>query len=131
MVSSRGAEPEAGVGAEDGSKEELGAAAEASEGSFDGATGDMLRGLVDTLVPSPLPIAQRVADRYDVGLALGRGGMGTVFRAFDIVLHRPVVLKFLHRADPETKERLLQEARAQARVEHENVCRVYEIGEHA
>jgi serine/threonine-protein kinase len=54
--------------------------------------------------------------------------MGSVFRAFDPVLGRPVALKFLHRDNPALVERLMREARLQAGVEHPNVCRVYEVG---
>src|SRR5215213_2546791 len=67
--------------------------------------------------------------RYRVERLLGSGGMGTVFLAFDPTLDRRVALKLLHRNDPEQTARFLREARAQARVEHPNVCQVYEVGE--
>jgi predicted Ser/Thr protein kinase len=67
--------------------------------------------------------------RYRVERLLGSGGMGTVFLAFDPALDRRVALKLLHRNDPEQTARFLREARAQARVEHPNVCQVYEVGE--
>lgn len=67
--------------------------------------------------------------RYRVERLLGSGGMGTVFLAFDPTLGRRVALKLLHRNDPEQTGRFLREARAQARVEHPNVCQVYEVGE--
>ncbi|HYU43997.1 MAG TPA: serine/threonine-protein kinase, partial [Vicinamibacteria bacterium] len=67
--------------------------------------------------------------RYDTAVLLGEGGMGSVFRAFDPVLGRPVALKFLHRDNPALVERLMREARLQAGVDHPNVCRVYEVGE--
>ena len=54
---------------------------------------------------------------------LGAGGMANVYRADDPVLGRPVALKLIRGADPGLAERLLSEARAQARIEHENVCR--------
>ncbi|HQF88365.1 MAG TPA: protein kinase [Acidobacteriota bacterium] len=68
-------------------------------------------------------------DRYRVVRLLGRGGMGEVFLAEDPRLGRRVAIKFLHRDDLETVERFLQEARIQARVQHEHVCRVYEVGD--
>jgi len=67
--------------------------------------------------------------KYDTAVFLGEGGMGSVFRAFDPVLGRPVALKFLHRENPALVERLMREARLQAGVDHPNVCRVYEVGE--
>lgn len=60
---------------------------------------------------------------------VGQGGMARVYRAYDSALDRPVALKFLREQDPDLAERLLFEARAQARIDHENVCKVYEVGE--
>lgn len=68
-------------------------------------------------------------DRYQFVAFLGEGGMGRVYKAFDPRLKRTVALKFLKADDPDLNRRFLQEAQAQARVEHENVCRVYEVGE--
>ena len=55
--------------------------------------------------------------------------MGEVFKAWDKELERFVALKFLRYDDPELVERLFREARAQARVDHPGVCKVYEVGE--
>jgi eukaryotic-like serine/threonine-protein kinase len=60
---------------------------------------------------------------------LGRGGMATVYRAYDPSLGRLVALKLIRDEDPALSQRLLMEARAQARIEHEHVCRIYEAGE--
>ncbi len=65
-------------------------------------------------------------ERYQIGAFLGAGGMGQVFKAYDPQLNRFVALKFLRSADPRQVERFLREARAQARVNHQHVCRVYE-----
>lgn len=67
--------------------------------------------------------------RYRVDHLLGSGGMGTVCKAFDPTLGRWVALKFLHRNGAPQTERFLREARAQARVDHPNVCQVHEVGE--
>ncbi len=67
------------------------------------------------------------AGRYDLIKLLGEGGMGSVFLAYDPDLQRYVALKFLHSGDQEATKRLLQEGRAQAKIEHPNVCRVYEV----
>lgn len=66
--------------------------------------------------------------RYETGVPIGSGGMGTVVRSYDPVLDRHVALKLLRRDDPELAERMLREARAQAAVDHPNVAKVYEVG---
>lgn len=68
-------------------------------------------------------------DRYEVLGFLGEGGMGRVFAARDPRLGREVALKLLKDEDPELARRFLVEARAQARVGHEAVCPVWEVGE--
>ena len=68
-------------------------------------------------------------DRYQPVRFLGQGGMGLVFLAYDPLLRRNVALKFVRGEDPELARRFLSEARAQARVRHERVCEVYEVGE--
>jgi serine/threonine-protein kinase len=79
--------------------------------------------------PERREIPQALRDRYrDVSL-LGEGGMGTVFRAYDLRLGRAVALKLLKRTGPEELSRFLQEARAQARIQHENVCPVHDAGD--
>lgn len=68
-------------------------------------------------------------DRYEIGERLGVGGMARVYRAFDRRLGRPVALKIFPATDRESPQRLLAEARAQARVRHDHVLDVYETGE--
>jgi tetratricopeptide (TPR) repeat protein/predicted Ser/Thr protein kinase len=68
-------------------------------------------------------------DRFQFEKLLGRGGMGQVFLAYDPRLHRKIALKFVRGHDNELIRRLVSEARAQARVKHERVCEVYEVGE--
>jgi formylglycine-generating enzyme required for sulfatase activity/predicted Ser/Thr protein kinase len=71
--------------------------------------------------------------RYILQGKLGRGGMGTVYVARDTLLGRQVALKVLDFAGPSSEprrhERLLTEARLAARIEHERVARVYDVGE--
>lgn len=76
----------------------------------------------------PAP-GERVFGRYRKLEFLGEGGMARVYKAYDPVLHRWVALKLLRVEDSKLKDRLLREARAQARVEHPNICKVYEAGE--
>ena len=68
-------------------------------------------------------------DRYKFVAFLGEGGMGRVFKAFDPRLKRFVALKFIRGDDPTVLKRFQQEAQSQARIEHENVCKVFEAGE--
>ena len=71
----------------------------------------------------------RVVGRYVVSRRIGRGGMGTVYRADDPELGRAVALKRLHAsADDDTRARLVREARAAAQLAHPNVVTVYEVG---
>jgi tetratricopeptide (TPR) repeat protein len=81
-----------------------------------------------SLLPlSSFPVADW--DRYAFVRSLGQGGMGTVYEARDLRLGRAVALKFIRGGDPRLAVRLLREARAQARVRHDNICEVYEVGE--
>ncbi len=66
---------------------------------------------------------------YDTAIPIGSGGMGEVFKAWDAELSRWVALKYLRRDEPELVERLMREARAQARVDHPGICKVYQVGE--
>lgn len=60
---------------------------------------------------------------------VSEGGMGRVFKAFDPSLKRVVALKFLRREDPDLVTRFVLEAQNQAKVEHPNICKVFEVGE--
>lgn len=70
-----------------------------------------------------------LTDRYADIQFLGQGGMGTVYRATDPRLGRQVALKVLKTDDPDVLRRFVAEARAQARIQHEHVCRVYDAGD--
>ena len=68
-------------------------------------------------------------DRYAPIRLLGQGGMGSVFLAMDRRLGRRVALKFVRTENSRQTEQLVIEARAQARVNHDRVCKVFEVGE--
>ena len=63
-------------------------------------------------------------DRYRVERVVGRGGMGMVYLVRHVYLQSRHALKVLHRAGGQVQQRLLSEARAQARVRHRNVVPV-------
>lgn len=76
-------------------------------------------------------VGRRVG-RVRVVAPLGRGGMGDVYRGWDETLERPVALKRL-RADreqnPLARARFLREARLLSRLDHPNVCRIWDLVE--
>lgn len=80
-----------------------------------------------TLEGRALPLT--LLARYHDIRRIGEGSSGTVYRALDTRLGRLVALKLLKSDAPEDTRRFIREARAQARIEHANVCRVYEVGE--
>ncbi len=73
-------------------------------------------------------------DHYSLIDQLGAGGMGAVYRARDESLQRFVAIKVIRsragEGDRPRQERLIQEARAQARVSHPNVVHIYYVGTH-
>ncbi|MCO5168363.1 MAG: protein kinase [Planctomycetes bacterium] len=80
-------------------------------------------------VPGPAEAPSRRVGGYELLNELGRGGMGSVWRARSLALGREVALKLLTAADdPELVERFQLEARAAARLKHPNVVGVHEVG---
>jgi serine/threonine protein kinase len=67
---------------------------------------------------------------YEIVETLGRGGMGTVYRAIDHRLDREVALKVVQLSDPADidVDRLLREARVLARLEHPGIVPVHDVG---
>ena len=92
-----------------------------------------------TTTPIPLPvtgeapsIAGRRLGHFELIEAIGAGGMAAVLKARDLELGRIVALKILPpeaARDPENVTRFKQEARAAAKLDHENIARVYYCGE--
>ncbi len=69
--------------------------------------------------------------RYEIQSLLGTGGMGKVYRAFDLQLEREVALKFLkHTEDEEKLRRFRQEAKAVSALNHPGILTIHEVGEY-
>src|SRR3954452_24879223 len=81
-----------------------------------------------TTVPSPGTILR---ERYRLDSELGRGGMGTVFRATDLELRREVAVKILSATSQTSdgRERLVREARAAAALNHPHIVTIHDVGE--
>jgi len=71
----------------------------------------------------------RILGHYRIRRLLGGGTFGTVFAALDLRLERMVALKVLKRTVFESRQAVLAEARAAARVNHPQVCTVYAVEE--
>jgi len=70
--------------------------------------------------------------RYEIRAELGRGGMATVYRAFDPRIKRDVAIKVLPREflhDPQFQARFEREAQTIAALEHPAIVTVYDFGE--
>ena len=75
-----------------------------------------------------LRLQEILAGRYSIERELGRGGMGIVLLARDVALDRPVAIKLLPAhlaANPEARERFLQEARTAAGLSHPNIVPIH------
>ncbi len=73
----------------------------------------------------------RQIDHYRIDTLLGEGGMGAVYRAYDLNLARPVALKVMHgnlASQDEFKARFMQEAQSAAKLNHPSIVMVHYFG---
>ncbi len=82
--------------------------------------------------PAPPTVGKLFANRYEIQALLGRGGMGSVFRAYDRSVDDTVALKTLDVQDDDEAavDRFRREVRLARRVTHRNAARTYDLGEH-
>jgi serine/threonine-protein kinase len=83
-------------------------------------------------LPQQRLLGQVVADRYRVLEVLGEGGMGAVYLAEHLTLHKQVALKVVHRehaGNAELAARFAREAMATSRIEHPNVISALDYGQ--
>lgn len=79
---------------------------------------------------SRIQIGEMFANKYEITGHIGRGGMGTVYKAVDLVLGRTVAIKFLRTTrgiNQKEVSRFQQEAKAIASLDHHNIIRVHEM----
>jgi serine/threonine protein kinase/formylglycine-generating enzyme required for sulfatase activity len=88
--------------------------------------------LADLLAPRQSADELGRLGHYRILNELGHGGMGMVLLAEDMELQRPVALKVIlprHAQQPQVRARFLREARAAAKLKHDNVVTIYQVGE--
>jgi serine/threonine-protein kinase len=95
----------------------------------DGADSETVRSTPDS--SRPHCAGDVIAGRYRLVSVLGEGGMGVVWLARNLTLEVDVAVKLLHlgSASPKMSRRLLQEARAAARLGHPSIVRMFDFGE--
>ena len=80
---------------------------------------------------APIGVGALVDGKYRVDAVIGQGGMGAVFRAWDVRLERAVAIKVVRGeliADPDSRARFRRESQIVARLQHPSIVTVYDYG---
>jgi len=78
-----------------------------------------------------MDVPQFIAGRFRIECEIGRGGMGTVYRATHLGLDRPVAVKIIKSefaGDPDVADRFLREARTMAKLRHPHAAMIFDAG---
>ncbi|HYB94061.1 MAG TPA: protein kinase [Vicinamibacterales bacterium] len=81
--------------------------------------------------PSTITVGAVVDGKYRVDSVIGQGGMGAVFKAWDVRLERPVAIKVIRAeliADPDSRMRFRRESQIVARMQHPSIVTVFDYG---
>jgi serine/threonine-protein kinase len=79
-----------------------------------------------------LKLGTVIANKFRIDRVIGRGAMGVVVEATDLMLSRKIAVKLIlpqHAEDPQLRGRFIREAHAMTRLKSEHVARVFEVGE--
>jgi Flp pilus assembly protein TadD len=96
---------------------------ESQAGSAAGSTG------TPSGADTPFKPGEVFAGRYRMITRIGRGGMGDVWRADDLVIETPVAIKLIHSAGASARQQIVNEVRLARQITHPAVCRVFDVGE--
>jgi serine/threonine protein kinase len=78
------------------------------------------------------PVDQPKPERFRLDACVGKGGMGTVYKAYDLLLERTVAIKILHPSlaiDHDAVQLFKREVQLASTISHPNVLRVFDFGE--
>ena len=97
-----------------------------------GAAAGFLRWGVPSIPATGSRMNPKTISHYEIVELLGEGGMGTVYRAVDTRLGRPVAIKLLRgeaAVNDESRKRFVHEARAASALNHPHIITIYDIGQ--
>ncbi|MGH9462841.1 MAG: protein kinase domain-containing protein [Vicinamibacteria bacterium] len=82
--------------------------------------------------PAPDPVGRVLAGKYRIEALLKHGGMGAVYRATHLMLHKPVAIKLIKPelvTSQDTVRRFHREAQAASQLDHPNIVTIHDLGE--